>query len=201
VACSIQAVTVLPPPGESAPEVSAKSPRPITPSPSFLSPEGGRRGIRAGARSPVRRPCVPGWGATERREAGMSLLEVLIAVSLLGISFVSIFSGLSAGLRATGRLDLFDRANEFAVQKLNELFLDASLRAEDRRYGTTPSGIRWEATTELVEKRPLPGSDSPAQLVRIVLQVYWRTPRGRQTLNFETLKLVIPEPPPAPSGP
>jgi len=131
----------------------------------------------------------------------MSLLEVLIAVSLLGISFVSIFSGLSAGLRATGRLDLFDRANEFATQELNELFLDPSLRADDRRSGVTPSGIGWEASTELVEKRPLPGSDSPAQLVRIVLQVSWRTPRGRQTLNLETLKLVIPEPPPIPSGP
>ena len=136
-----------------------------------------------------------GWKA---RPSGMTLLEVLMAVSLLGISFVTIFSGLSAALRATGRLDLFDRGNEFAIQKLNELFLDPSLQADDRRYGVSPSGIEWEARTELVEKRPLPGSEKPAQLVRIVLQVFWRTPKGRQSLNLETLKLVIPEPPPGP---
>jgi len=134
-------------------------------------------------------------------EAGMSLLEVLIAVSLLGISFVSIFSGLSAGLRATGRLDLFDRANEFAIQKLNELFLDPSVQANERRSGVTPSGIAWEAATALVDKRPLGGSDTAAQLIRIVLRVSWRTPKGWQTLDLETFKLVIPEPPPPSTSP
>lgn len=134
----------------------------------------------------------------ERREAGISLLEVLMAVSLLGISFVTIFSGLSAGLRATGRLGLFDRGNEFATKKLNELFLDPSLEAGQVLSGVSPSGIQWEARTELVDQRPLPGSDKPAQLLRIILQVSWLTRSGRQSLNLETLKLRIPEPPPSP---
>jgi len=139
-------------------------------------------------------PCMP--GRRQRREAGMSLLEVLIAVSLLGISFVAIFSGLSAALRTTGRLDLFDRANEFATQKLNELFLDPSLGSDQLRFGTSPSGIEWEARTSLVDQRPLPGSEKPAQLVRINLRVSWRTRSGEQSLNLESLKLCIPQPPP-----
>jgi prepilin-type N-terminal cleavage/methylation domain-containing protein len=160
-----------------------------------------RHRLICGGTSPFRGASVrknfrgAGWKA---RPSGMTLLEVLMAVSLLGISFVSIFSGLSAALRATGRLDLFDRGNEFAIQKLNELFLDPSLQADDHRSGVSPSGIEWEARTELVEKRPLPGSETPAQLVRIDLQVFWSTRKGRQTLNLETLKLVIPEPPPGP---
>jgi hypothetical protein len=121
-----------------------------------------------------------------------------MAVSLLGISFVTIFSGLSAGLRATGRLDLFDRGNEFATKKLNELFLDPSLEAGQVLSGVSPSGIQWQARTELVDQRPLPGSDKPAQLLRIILQVSWLTRSGRQSLNLETLKLRIPEPPPSP---
>jgi len=128
----------------------------------------------------------------------MSLLEVLMAVSILGISFVTIFTGLSAALRATGRLDLFDRANEFAIQKLNELYLDPALGADDKRYGVSSSGIAWQARTRLVEERQLPGSESPARLIRIDLQVSWRTPRGQQSLNLETLKLCIPQPPASP---
>jgi hypothetical protein len=119
-----------------------------------------------------------------------------MAISLLGISFVTIFSGLSAALRATGRLDLFDRGNEFATQKLNELFLDPSLGADQLRSGISPSGIAWQARTELVDQRPLPGSEKPAQLLRINLQVSWHTRSGQQSLNLETLKLYIPEPPP-----
>ncbi len=133
-----------------------------------------------------------------RRAAGMSLLEVLMAISLLGVSFVTIFSGLSAALRATGRLDAFDRGNEFATQKLNELFLDPTFGADQMRSGRSPSGIEWEARTELLESRPLPGSQKSAQLVRINLGVSWRTRSGRQNLNLESLKLFIPPAPPSP---
>lgn len=134
----------------------------------------------------------------KRREAGISLLEVLMAISLLGISFATIFSGLSAGLRVTGRLDLYDRGNEFATRKLNELFLDPSLTDGELRSGSSPSGISWQAKTELVEARPLYDPKKPAQLVRILLKVSWRTRSGQQSLNLETLKLCIPQPPPGP---
>jgi len=133
-----------------------------------------------------------------RRAAGISLLEVLMAISLLGVSFVTIFSGLSAALRATGRLDAFDRSNEFATQKLNELFLDPTFGADQMRFGTSPSGIEWEARTELLDQRPLPGAQKSAQLVRINLEVSWRTRSGRQNLSLESLKLFIPPAPPSP---
>ena len=133
-----------------------------------------------------------------RRAAGMSLLEVLMAISLLGVSFVTIFSGLSAALRATGRLDAFDRGNEFATQKLNELFLDPTFGVDQMRSGTSPSGIEWQARTELLDQRPLAGSQQSAQLVRINLEVSWRTRLGRQTLSLESRKLFIPPAPPSP---
>ena len=132
------------------------------------------------------------------RQAGVSLLEVLMAISLLGISFASIFSGLSAALRTTDRLDRFDRANDFGARKLSELILDPSLVAGEMRSGVSPSGIGWQARTQLIDTRPLSNSDKPAQLVRITLELAWATRSGRQTLSLETLKLFIPEPPPSP---
>jgi hypothetical protein len=118
-----------------------------------------------------------------------------MAIALLGISFVTIFSGLSAALRTTDRLDRFDRGDEFATRKLTELILDPSLAAGQVRSGVSPSGLWWQARTQLVEKRPLSDPDKPAQLVRIILEVSWKTRWGRQSLNLETLKLCIPEPP------
>ena len=130
-------------------------------------------------------------------EAGVSLLEVLMAISLLGISFTAIFSGLSAALRTTDRLGLFDRGNDYAARKLSELVLDPSLAAGQVRSGVSPSGIGWQARTQLVDSRPLSDPKHPAQLVRILLKVSWSTRSGRQSLNLETLKLCIPEPPPS----
>ncbi len=132
------------------------------------------------------------------RQAGVSLLEVLLAISLLGVSFATIFSGLSAALRTTDRLDHFDRANDFGAKKLNELVLDPSVVAGQMRSGVSPSGIGWQARTQSVETRPLSGSDKPARLVQITLDLDWKTRSGRQSLRLETLKLCIPESPPSP---
>jgi len=121
-----------------------------------------------------------------------------MAISLLGISFATIFSALSAALRTADRLDRFDRGNEFATQKLSELSLDPSVGEGEVRSGVSPSGFWWQATTQLVNTRPLIDPKKPAQLVRIVLEVSWRTRLGRETLNLETLKLCVPEPPPGP---
>ncbi len=134
----------------------------------------------------------------EPLQAGLSLLEVLIAISLLGISFAAIFSGLSAALRTTDRLDGFNHGNDYAARKLSELVLDPSLAAGQVRSGVSPSGIWWQARTQLVDSRAAYSPDKPVQLVRILLEVSWRTRSGRQTLSLETLKLCIPEPPPSP---
>jgi hypothetical protein len=133
-------------------------------------------------------------GRRERDEAGISLLEILMAISLLGISFATIFSGLSAALRATDRLERFDRGNEFAAKKLSELVLDPSVVDGQVFSGVSPSGIWWQARTELVETRPLFDPKKPAQLVRIILEVSWPTRSGRQSLSLETLKLCLPQP-------
>jgi len=162
-----------------------------------LRGEGGaQRRVRGSRRRFLLALGVTRTGTGRRRDTGMSLLEVLMAVALLGISFAAIFSGLSAALRATDHLDRFDRANEFAINKLNELFLDPSVGPQQRLSGGSLYGIWWEARTELVEARPLSDPRRPAQLVRIVLQVSWPKRLGRQTLNLETYKLCIPQPPP-----
>src|SRR5689334_9659297 len=86
--------------------------------------------------------------------AGVSLLEVLIAVSLLGISFAAIFSGLSSALRTSDLLDGYGRSVEYATEKLNDLALDPTLGPGEVRSGVSDSGIRWRAITGLVDKRP-----------------------------------------------
>ena len=159
------------------------------------SEAGGRGGRRGDLCAPTRRIVR---SRRVRGEAGISLLEVLVAVSILGISFAAVFSGFSAALRTTDRLDRFDQANDFAARKLSELMLDPSLAADQVRSGISASGIGWQARTQLVDTRPLFDPKRPAQLVRIMLEVSWQTRKGQQSLNLETLKLCLPEPPASP---
>jgi len=126
-------------------------------------------------------------------DSGVSLLEVLIAISLLGVGFAAVFSGLSAALRTTDRLDRYESSVDYATEKLNELVLDPALTAGERRSGVSTAGIRWQAETRLMETRPLSDPNRPAQLVLINLEVSWDTRTGRQSFGLQTLKLCIPE--------
>lgn len=126
-------------------------------------------------------------------EAGVSLLEILIAVSLLGIGFTAIFSGFSTALRAISRVDHYARVTDFAENKLNELVVDPRLEPGQEVSGVSDSGLRWRARSELVARRPGPSLDQPVQLMRIEVQVFWNTTKGSQSFALQTLKLRIPE--------
>lgn len=128
--------------------------------------------------------------------AGVSLLEIIVAVSILGICFSALFSGFSAALRATDRVDRYSRAVEFSTAKLNELMADPSLRGGDVLSGVTPSGLHWRAVTEVSDKRPGPSSDRSIELIHVVLEVSWPERSGTERLVLQTMKLSMPQPVP-----
>jgi prepilin-type N-terminal cleavage/methylation domain-containing protein len=139
-------------------------------------------------------PQVVKQRATQYRDSGVTLLEILIAVSLLGIGFTAIFSGFSTGLRTIGRVDHYAHVTDFAVNKLNELVVDPRLGPGQELSGVSDSGLSWRAKTELADQRPGPGPDQPIQLMRVELEVSWKTSKGLQSFALQTLKLRIPKP-------
>ncbi len=126
------------------------------------------------------------------RQAGISLLEILIAISILAMSFTAIFSSMSAALRAETRLDQYRRVVDYATNKLNEVALDPDLEAGQESAGAGPSGLRWKVWTNVADTRPGLGPDRPLQLVRIVVQVSWKGSAGPQSYVLQTLKLRYP---------
>ena len=124
--------------------------------------------------------------------AGVTLLEILIAVSILGICFSALFSGFSAALRTTDRVDRYSQAVEFANGKLNQLLVDPTLGPGEVRSGATTGGLNWRAMTEAVDQRPGGTPDKPIQLLRVVLEVGWQTPAGTQSFVVQTLKFWLP---------
>jgi prepilin-type N-terminal cleavage/methylation domain-containing protein len=127
-------------------------------------------------------------------EAGVSLLEVLIAISILGIGFTAIFSGLSSALRTVERVDHYTLVTNFAADKLNEIAIDSRLEPGQVLSGVSDSGLNWRARTDLVDQRPGASADQPVQLVRVEVQVSWETSKGFQSFALQTLKLRVPTP-------
>jgi prepilin-type N-terminal cleavage/methylation domain-containing protein len=148
-------------------------------------------------KKPDRKPgteSVPteGRGLYRLDPGGVTLLEILIAVSILGICFSALFSGFSAALRTTDRVDRYSQAVQFANGKLNQLLVDPTLGPGEVRSGATRGGLNWRAVTQAVDQRPGGTPDKPIQLLRVVLEVSWQTPAGSQSFAVQTLKLWLP---------
>ncbi len=125
-------------------------------------------------------------------QTGISLLEILIAISILAMTFTAIFSSMSAALRAETRLDQYRVVVDFATNKLNEAALDPNLVPGQVTYGVSAPDLRWRVSNSVVDTRPGLGPDRPLQLVRIVVQVSWKGSAGPQTYVLQTLKLRYP---------
>lgn len=127
----------------------------------------------------------------------MTLLEVLVAASLLGLSFAALFSVFSVSLRSIERIQAHARVAAFAEAQMNELLL-TNPQPGGRLSGQGANGMRWEATTELFDRvrpAPLSGEAAPGpSVVRLRLTVFWKGRKTEQQYTLESLKLVMPPP-------
>ncbi len=101
-------------------------------------------------------------------EAGFSLLEVVVAVAILGAVLAATLTTLGGSTRALGRADGVARAALVADARLAELGSVHPVEAGERS-GETADGIRWEMTIEPYRPSDLdPGEilDLPVALFR-----------------------------------
>lgn len=128
-----------------------------------------------------------------RGEAGFTLMEVLVAITILGMSLVLIFATFSQGLTALNVDRAYSTAIILAKSKMGEVDLLEEL-SEGEEDGLSPGGYRWhrEITETLGH---LEGNDERrTHLLHVRVVVSWSGgPRQRQ-VTLETLRLRVSPP-------
>jgi len=124
---------------------------------------------------------------------GFTLLEVLVATAIMGVTVAGLLSGLSEAARNTGRLTQYDRAALLAGHKMDELLADDfAPRNAALSGGWSPAespGMNggWQATIAPLES--LPGEGPGGVVVdRIQLEVWWMDGTTRRSLSLEGLR-------------
>lgn len=125
-----------------------------------------------------RLPLVP------KGEGGFTLLEIVVALTLLGVLFAAAFGVFAAGLRSSRYATEYTRAvieGERILQDVTAKGVQAGV-AE----GLLNGGYRWRA-----EIRPHQAQidESPAQLFHVRVSVLWPSAKGEKQLNLETLAM------------
>ena len=144
------------------------------------------------AARPVRLGCCP-----QRAESppGFTLMEVLVAVTILGVGFVALFGVLSGSLRTVSRIGDRETLVRTAQMKMNQICLALRQgREPDARSGEFGGKYRWRAEIEAAGGDEKEGPRRAYRLARVRLQVAWQGSQAENRYLLETMTWV-PTPP------
>jgi general secretion pathway protein I len=128
---------------------------------------------------------------------GFTLLEMIVATTLMGIAVVGLLAGISGATRNAARLRDYDRVVQLARLRMNDLLTDP--RHGVALQGTFPpalaggldSGWRAQVTTAEMSPNPVAGEFA---LDRIELEIWWVRGDNRRTFALEGYRRRIMRP-------
>ena len=124
---------------------------------------------------------------------GFTLLEVMVATTVMGIAVVTLMSGLSTSVRNASRLTDYDRAALLARAKMDALLVDPRLPLatvmdeplDPRLLGGARGGWRAQVTPFETAPSPVPGAFG---LDRIQLEIWWMSGDRRRSFSLEAFR-------------
>ena len=127
------------------------------------------------------------------KQRGFTLLEMLVATTIMGIVVIGLLSAISASLRNAARLTERDRAALLARAKMDELLVEPLLPRLNIIQGQFAPALMggveggWRARITPFDMPPAPG---PGQvgIDRVELEIWWQSAEGRKTFALDAYR-------------
>ena len=124
---------------------------------------------------------------------GFTLLEMIVATTIMGIAVAGLMSGISSSTRNAARLRDYDRVVQLARLRMNSLLADPRGPFNAPREGVFDQSITggldcgWRAQVSVAEKT---ASAAPGDYVldRIQLEIWWMSGGQRRTFPLESYR-------------
>jgi prepilin-type N-terminal cleavage/methylation domain-containing protein len=134
--------------------------------------------------------------STRRRpgQAGFTLLEMIVATALLGMTIVGLLSLISGSMWNATRVREYDRAAMLARSKMDELLTVTPLPLAQALAGNFDQNSGWTAQLDPFEMAGPPAVGS-RMLVRVQLTVWWARAGGeRRSIQVESYRTMLIRP-------
>ncbi len=121
-------------------------------------------------------------------ERGFTLLEVIIALAILGVAFGLAVELLASGVRSAKTAEDYTQAVLLARQKMAEMTGTHALEGS-ADHGDFGGGFQWTSEIQPVTQE----ERLPAQLYQVRIRVSWPGRRAEKSLDLYTLRMAVAE--------
>jgi general secretion pathway protein I len=122
---------------------------------------------------------------------GFTLIETLVAISILAISLVVILQLFSGGLKSSRLSDEYTRGIFHAREKMDEILLAGEL-TEGVISGKYDDGFRWRAEALRLDIKEAKDVKLPFRVFNINVDVMWDAAGQEKRFALSAIKLVQP---------
>jgi len=132
---------------------------------------------------------------------GFTLLEVMVALAILGIGIVTVLELFAGGLRLGVKASRYTQATIYAQNVMSRLFAQTSLD-DGEESGELPGGYAWRSRIQEIHpdddrSRLQPNRQNQTDLVHLKeleVSVSWSENRGEQSLVLHSLRMLTEQP-------
>ena len=117
------------------------------------------------------------------KAGGFTLIEVLVAFTILSVSVGALLVAFSGGVRNTVMTRDYTQAVIIAESRLAETGTTHRLSQEEEIEGDD-GGFSWKKVIRPLDKEPF----GPWQLYEVTVSVTWKTLNGDRTLQLQSLR-------------
>lgn len=128
-----------------------------------------------------------------RAKRGFTLLEMLVATTIMGIAVAGLMSGLASTTRNAAHLRDYDRVVQLARLRMNSLLAEPRVPLNMSREGGFDRALTgdlecgWRARVSVFEQPPSPMAGDYV-LDRVEVEIWWKSGGQRHTFPLETYR-------------
>lgn len=128
-------------------------------------------------------------------QRGFTLIEVVVAMAILGVGLIVIIELFSGGLRLGRVSEEYSKAVNLARMKMEEVCLKEYLE-EGNEAGEFDKDFRWQVAVKRMDILPVgkpPEFRPPVELYQVKVDILWKSGSKERNAGVETYKTVQAE--------
>ena len=130
------------------------------------------------------------------QKKGFTLIEVVVALAILGVGLTVIIELFSGGLRL-GRASMeYTKAVNYARTKMEEITMKPAVEEGTEEGESDDKAFRWQVGVKKVDLLSIDNSidyKPPIQLFQVKIDVFWKSGSKEKSTSVESLKAIKPE--------